>query len=49
VGISPLLSPIPLEAVPDFRLVHASEEGTSLQNVGFVPEVKIFEYTGQDK
>jgi oligosaccharyl transferase (archaeosortase A-associated) len=49
VGVNPFLSPIPLEAVPDFRLVHSSEEGTSMKNVGLVPDVKIFEYTGRNK
>jgi oligosaccharyl transferase (archaeosortase A-associated) len=47
VGVSPFISPISLEAVPDFQLVHASEQGTSTSGVGFVPEVKIFEYVGQ--
>jgi oligosaccharyl transferase (archaeosortase A-associated) len=49
VGINPFMSPIPLEAVPDFHLVHSSEEGTTLQKIGFVPEVKIFEYTGRNQ
>jgi oligosaccharyl transferase (archaeosortase A-associated) len=49
IGVNPFLSPIPMEAVPDFHLVHSSEEGTSLKNVGFIPEVKIFEYTGRNK
>jgi dolichyl-diphosphooligosaccharide--protein glycosyltransferase len=49
VGVSPFVSPIPLEAVPDFQLVHSSEQGTSVASVGLVPEVKIFEYTGNNK
>jgi oligosaccharyl transferase (archaeosortase A-associated) len=49
IGVNPFVSPIPLEAVPDFRLIHSSEEGTTLQNAGFIPEVKIFEYTGRNK
>jgi hypothetical protein len=49
VGVSPYISPVPLEAVPDFQLAYSSEQGTSQQNVGFVPEVKIFEYTGRNK
>jgi oligosaccharyl transferase (archaeosortase A-associated) len=48
IGSSPFVSPIPLEAVPDFHLVHSSTQGTSLSGVGLVPEVKIFEYTGRD-
>ena len=49
VGASPFISPVPLEAVPDFRLIHSSAQGTSQQNIGFIPEVKIFEYTGRNK
>jgi oligosaccharyl transferase (archaeosortase A-associated) len=45
VGVSPFVSPVPLEAVPDYQLIHSSEQGVSQQNVGFIPEVKIFEYT----
>jgi asparagine N-glycosylation enzyme membrane subunit Stt3 len=47
VSVSPFVSPVPLEAVPDFQLVHVSEQGTSVTGAGFVPEVKIFEYIGQ--
>ena len=47
VGGNPFVSPIPLDAVPGFQLVHSSEQGTSIASVGFVPEVKIFQYTGQ--
>jgi len=49
VGVSPFITPIALEEVRDFRLVHSSEQGSSLQNIGFIPEVKIFEYTGRNK
>lgn len=45
VGTSPFVSPVPLEAIPDFELIYSSEQGISLQSVGFMPEVKIFEYT----
>jgi len=47
IGSNPFISPVPLEALPDFRLVHSSSQGTSLSGVGFVPEVNIFEYTGR--
>jgi dolichyl-diphosphooligosaccharide--protein glycosyltransferase len=47
VGVNPFISPVALDAVPDFQLVHNSEQGTSMPSVGFVPEVKIFQYTGQ--
>jgi dolichyl-diphosphooligosaccharide--protein glycosyltransferase len=46
IGKQAFISPIPLEAVPDFKLVYSSEEGSSLQDVGKVPQVKIFQYTG---
>jgi len=45
VGVNPFISPVPLEAVPGFELVHSSEQGTSVSGAGFIPEVKIFEYT----
>jgi oligosaccharyl transferase (archaeosortase A-associated) len=48
IGSSPFISPVPLEAVPDFNLVYSSSQGTSLSGVGLVPEVKIFEYTGRE-
>ncbi len=49
IGVNPYVSPVTLEAVPDFQLVHVSEQGTSFASVGLVPEVKIFEYTGNRK
>jgi oligosaccharyl transferase (archaeosortase A-associated) len=49
IGVNPFVSPIPLEAVLDFRLIHSSEQGNTIQSAGFVPEVKIFEYTGGNK
>ncbi len=47
VGPSPFISPVPLEAVPDFKVVYSSKQGTSQPSVGFIPEVKIFEYAGK--
>jgi oligosaccharyl transferase (archaeosortase A-associated) len=47
VSVNPFVSPVALDAVPGFQLVHSSEQGTSVSSVGFVPEVKIFQYTGQ--
>jgi oligosaccharyl transferase (archaeosortase A-associated) len=49
VGNNPFVSPVPLDAVPGFQLVHNSDEGTSHASVGMVPEVKIFEYTDRTK
>ena len=46
VGTDPLLSPVPLEALEHYRLIHSSGEGLTHPEVGMVPEVKIFEYTG---
>ena len=46
VGISPFMSPVALEAVPDFRIIFSSKAGISNQEVGLIPEVKIFEYLG---
>ncbi len=45
VGVSLFISPVPLDAAPGFDLVHSSEQGTSVPGVGFIPEVKIFEYS----
>jgi len=47
VGINPFISPIPLEAVQNFKLIYSSESGVSYQNIGIIPEVKIFEYISQ--
>ncbi len=46
VGINPFVNPLPLEAVTEYRLVHSSDTGMFDKEVGMVPEVKIFEYTG---
>ncbi len=48
VGTNPFISPVPLEALTDYKLVHSSAEGILQVNAGMVPEVKIFEYTGKD-
>lgn len=44
VGTNPFISPVPLEALEGYRLVHSSESGISQQGGGVVPEVKVFEY-----
>ena len=44
---SPFVSPVPLEALKDYRLIHSSDEGVEIPDMGItVPEVKIFEYVG---
>jgi len=48
VGVTPFISPVPLAAVQDYKLVYSSELGVSQQDVGLIPEVKIFEYNPQD-
>jgi len=47
IGLNPFISPVPLEAVQDYKLIYSSESGISNQDVGLVPEVKIFEYPGK--
>ena len=44
VGTNPFISPVPLEALENYKLIHSSEVGVSHPDVGMVPEVKIFEY-----
>jgi len=46
VGVSPFMSPVALEAVPDYKIIFSSRAGISNQEVGLIPEVKIFEYLG---
>jgi dolichyl-diphosphooligosaccharide--protein glycosyltransferase len=41
VGVNPFISPIPLEALSDYKLVYSSESKPNE-----VPEIKIFEYIG---
>jgi len=44
VGDSPFLSPVPLEALKNYKLIYSSPESTFFPGVGNVPTVKIFEY-----
>ena len=44
VGINPFISPVPLQAVQNYKLVYSSESGISHPDAGMIPEVKIFEY-----
>ena len=44
VGNNPFVSPVPLEALEHYRLIHSSENYVKQPEVGIVPEVKIFEY-----
>jgi len=44
VGTNPFLSPVPLEGLEHYKLVHSSETSTMQPDVGMMPVVKIFEY-----
>ncbi len=44
VSNNPFFSPVPLEAVEHYNLIHRSDSGPLVPDVGLVPEVKIFEY-----
>jgi len=47
VSVDPMVSPVPLEALEHYRLVHSSEELTDHLGTAWIPTVKIFEYTDQ--
>lgn len=44
VGVDPMVSPVPLEALKDFRSVYVSEGLTVHMGSVAMPTVKIFEY-----
>jgi len=44
VGTNPFISPVPLDTVEHYKLIHSSESGVTVPEVGVLPEVKIFEY-----
>ena len=46
VGINPFTSPIPLEALQNYKLIYSSKSGISIshQKAGLIPEVEISEY-----
>ncbi|MFC1917423.1 STT3 domain-containing protein [Chloroflexota bacterium] len=46
VGGNPFVSSVPLDALHDYQLVYSSESGIMNTETGFVPGVKVFEYTG---
>lgn len=48
IGLHPFISPISMEAVEDYKLIYSSEYGITDQNLGLIPEVKIFEYIPQE-
>ncbi|MFC2071985.1 oligosaccharyl transferase, archaeosortase A system-associated [Chloroflexota bacterium] len=44
VSIDPFNSPVPLEALEHYQLIHGSDEAVRYSETGMVPAVKIFEY-----
>ncbi len=48
VGTNPFISPVPLEALEHYKLIHSSESSVAISDVLTVPAVKIFEYIGTD-
>ena len=44
VGTNPFISPVPLEALEHYRLIHSSDGVVTHPEVGMLPEIKIFEY-----
>ena len=44
VGTDPFVSPVPLEALEHYKLIHGSDDSMTQSDVGAVPAVKIFEY-----
>ena len=46
VGTNPYISPIALDALTNYKLVYSSQAVVSNSNGGSIPEVKVFEYTG---
>lgn len=45
VGTTPFISPVPLEALKNYRLVYGSKSSLIQTEVGEIPDVKVFEYT----
>jgi len=41
---NPFVSPVPLEALENYRMVYSSKAGKMQPDIGMVPTVKIFEY-----
>jgi len=46
VSPNPFISPVPLEGLKHYKLIHSSENCIMEPNVGMISEVKIFEYIG---
>lgn len=48
VGIDPFISPVPLEAVQQYKLVYSSTEIGAVSNKISIPEVKVLQFTGDE-
>ena len=49
VSDNPFVSPVPLAALEDYKLIHSSDDAVQLPGTGItVPQVKIFEYVGKE-
>ncbi|MDZ4230532.1 MAG: hypothetical protein U1B77_01790, partial [Dehalococcoidales bacterium] len=46
VGANPVISPVPLAALDNYRLVHSSDILVAVPGGATLPEVKVFEYIG---
>jgi oligosaccharyl transferase (archaeosortase A-associated) len=46
VSASPFMSPVPIDALDNFTLVHSSPDTRPTTGNGTIPEIKIFEYSG---
>ena len=45
VGTHPFISPVPLEPLKHYRLIHSSDESKIVPELGEISEVKIFKYS----
>ena len=46
VGLHPFISPVPLEPLGKYRLIHSSDSSIMVPEIGEISEVKVFEYVG---
>ena len=49
VGTNPFVSPIPLEALQQYKLIYSSPTAAVQEGTTSISEVEIFEYTGYKK
>jgi dolichyl-diphosphooligosaccharide--protein glycosyltransferase len=46
IGTNPFASPVPLEALQNYKLIYSSKSEVARPDKVMIPEVKVFEYTG---